>query len=155
MIITKIRLIKYIGIQVNCISVDFNPHGSSNAIKASLLDLIEAMEKAEARPLSSMVSKEEWLRKRGLPPERRGGRRGGGNHDKEHGKASTAASASGGSSKATVPSTVPELPNAYLERDEDLLQLKVALLAKDGECGTALTSKKPQNKVGAHGMVST
>ena len=133
----------------NCISVDFNPHGSSNAIKASLLDLIEAMEKAEARPLSSMVSKEEWLRKRGLPPERRGGRRGGGNHDKEHGKASTAASASDGSSKATVPSTVPELPSAYQVRKVDLEQLKGCLLSSEGG-STALTSTK--KKVGAHGM---
>ena len=55
---------------------------------------------------------------------------------------------------ADVPATVPELPNAYLVRDEDLLQLRAALLAEDGESGMALTSKKQQNKVGAHGMVS-
>ena len=53
-----------------------------------------------------------------------------------------------------VPAMVPELPNAYLVRDEDLLQLRAALLAEDGESGMALTSKKQQNKVGAHGMVS-
>ena len=39
-------------------------------------------------------------------------------------------------------------------RDDDLSQLKAALLAEDGASGTALTSKKQQNKVGAHGMVS-
>ena len=75
---------------------------------------------------------------------------------KEHGATTAAADVTPDSTRplADVPTTVPELPNAYLVRDEDLLQLKVALLAKDGESGTALTSKKPQNKVGAHGMVS-
>ena len=57
---------------------------------------------------------------------------------------------------AEVPSTVPELPGAYLVRDEDLSLLKAALLADDGSNGTALTAMKRQtnNKVGAHGMVS-
>ena len=54
---------------------------------------------------------------------------------------------------ADVPATVPELPNAYLVRDEDLSQLKAALLADSGGSGTALTSKKRQNKVGPLGMV--
>ena len=55
---------------------------------------------------------------------------------------------------ADVPSTVPELPNAYLVRDDDLSQLKAALLTDGGAMSTALTAKKQQNKVGAHGMVS-
>ena len=55
---------------------------------------------------------------------------------------------------ADVPHTVPELPAAYLARNEDLAQLKTALLDKGGSSSTALTSKKRQNKVGAHGMVS-
>ena len=59
---------------------------------------------------------------------------------------------------ADVPATVPELPNAYLVRQEDLTQLKEALLSKEGTGGsTTLTSKEAQKKrykVGAHGMVS-
>ena len=58
-----------------------------------------------------------------------------------------------------VPSTVPELPNAYLVRESDLTQLKAALLTNDGVSGggiisTALTStaRSQQRKVGAHGM---
>ena len=80
---------------------------------------------------------------------------------KEHGSSGdgTATDAPSQQSKidlADIPSTVPELPNAYLVRDEDLSQLKVALLAAGATSGTALTSKKQQqqNKVGAHGMVS-
>ena len=57
-------------------------------------------------------------------------------------------------SLADVPATVPELPSAYLVRDEDLTLLRAALAAEDGASGTTLTSKKQQNKVGAHGMVS-
>ena len=55
---------------------------------------------------------------------------------------------------ADVPSAVPELPNAYLVRDDDLSQLKAALMTDGGATSTALTAKKQQNKVGAHGMVS-
>ena len=54
---------------------------------------------------------------------------------------------------ADVPATVPELPGAYLVRDEDLAQLKAALLTEGSASGTALTSKTQQSKVGAHGMV--
>ena len=54
----------------NCISVDLNPHGSSNSIKASMMDLVEAMEKAEVRPIS--VSLEEWVSSRGLAPQHPG-----------------------------------------------------------------------------------
>lgn len=50
----------------NCISVDFNPHGSSNAINASLMDLVEAMSRATPRAID--VTEEEWLAKRGPPP---------------------------------------------------------------------------------------
>ena len=80
---------------------------------------------------------------------------------KEHGSSSggsdAAAEAEPQSTRilADVPGHVPELPGAYLVRDEDLTQLKAALLMGGSASGTALTSKKQQNKVGAHGMVSS
>ena len=78
---------------------------------------------------------------------------------KEHGSAEAQAQRTAPTSAeavklAPVPSTVPELPSAYLLRDSDLSQLKSALLSKGGANSTALSSKKRQNKVGAHGMVS-
>ena len=79
---------------------------------------------------------------------------------KEHGSSSGGSDASGDAKPqstrifADVPATVPELPGAYLVRDEDLAQLKAALLIEGSASGTSLTSKKQQNKVGAHGMVS-
>ena len=54
-----------------------------------------------------------------------------------------------------MPSTVPELPTAYIIRDGDLSGLKAAVMSKDGGSSTALTSKqqkKQLKKVGAHGM---
>ena len=126
----------------NCISVDLNPHGSSNNITASLMDLKEALDKAAAHSIS--IPKEEWLAKRGNPPTHGPRQRG---RIKEHGKDGGPADASDG--KASVPHTCPELPGAYMVRPSDIEQLKAALLpGKDGS-----TSKK--NKVGAHGMVST
>ena len=118
-----------------------NPHGSSNNITASLMDLKEALDKAAAHSIS--IPKEEWLAKRGNPPTHGPRQRG---RIKEHGKDGGPADASDG--KASVPHTCPELPGAYMVRPSDIEQLKVALLpGKDGS-----TSKK--NKVGAHGMVS-
>ena len=141
----------------NIISTNFNPNASEKILQASLEDLVDAMRKAS--PISPSMSKEEWLEKRknhkrsvDLKTERKvHGASGGGS-----GEGSGSAGSQSPASLAAVPSTVPELPNAYLVRDEDLSQLRAALLAADGDGGssTALTSKKQQNKVGAHGMVS-
>jgi hypothetical protein len=129
----------------NIISTDFNPNASEKVIQASLEDLVDSIRKAS--PIAPSVSKEEWLEKRkAYKPN---------SVKKAHGAsegvvvANTAAEAA---PLADVPHTVPELPAAYIVRNEDLAQLKTALLDKGGSSSTALTSKKRQNKVGAHGM---
>ena len=54
---------------------------------------------------------------------------------------------------ATIPPTVPELPNAYLVRDSDIAALKRTLLSTDGTASsTSLTSKRQKSKTSAHGM---
>ena len=131
----------------NVISTDLNPNGSERQIQASLEDLVDNMRKAKA--MKPSVSMEEWLEKRKHASVAK----------KEHGSAEaqaqrTAPTSADAVKLAPVPSTVPELPSAYLLRDSDLSQLKSALLSKGGANSTALSSKKRQSKVGAHGMVS-
>ena len=137
----------------NIISTAFNPNGSERQIQASLEDLVDAMRKA--KPIAPSMSKEEWLAMRAA---QKSGKSLNAEPKKKHGGSSGVgidANPRQSLVLADVPATVPELPSAYLVRDEDLSQLRAALLAKDGASGTALTSKKQQNKVGAHGMVST
>ena len=136
----------------NIISTDFNPNGSERQIRASLEDLADAMRKAV--PIAPSMNKEEWLMMRASQkPKTSAPKRG-------HGSSSWGSDADGEAKPqftrvfADVPATVPELPGAYLVRDEDLAQLKAALLTDVSASGTSLTSKKQQNKVGAHGMVS-
>ena len=128
-------------------------------MQASLEDLTDAMRKAQ--PIAPSMSKEEWLEKRRT--HKRGADANAGR--KVHGTSGSGAADEGKGaavmlapkSLAKVPKTVPELPNAYLVRQEDLNQLKGALLRKEGTGSTSLTSKEAQkklNKVGAHGMVS-
>ena len=143
----------------NIISTEFNPNGSERQIQASLEDLADAMRKAV--PIAPSMSKEEWLAMRATHNSKTGASK------KEHGSSSGEVAAADAKAQPTrvladVPATVPELPNAYLVRDEDLSQLRAALLTKDGTNSTAITSKtsggkqkRLQNKVGAHGMVST
>ena len=146
----------------NCISIDFNPHGSSNNITAALMDLKEALNNAAAHPIS--IPKEDWLAKRGAPP--RDGRRHG-RQAKQHGSGEGNSGGGAEDQKASVPETVPELPDAFCVRDVDLMQLKSALLSGSGgdgdgdgpSNGTAITSGTRQSlrqsqskKVGAHGM---
>ena len=131
----------------NVISTDLNPNGSERQIQASLEDLVDNMRKAKA--MKPSITKEEWLEKRKHASVAK----------KEHGSSEppaqrTAETAEAAVNLAPVPVTVPELPSAYLVRDSDLSQLKTSLLAEGGANSTALSSKKRQNKVGAHGMVS-
>ena len=109
----------------------------------------------KAVPIAPSMSKEEWLTIRASQkPKTRAPK-------KEHGSSSGGSDAAGEAKPqstrvlADIPATVPELPGAYLVRDEDLAQLKAALLTEGSASGTALTSKTQQNKVGAHGMVSS
>ena len=143
----------------NIISTSFNPNGSERQIQASLEDLADAMRKA--KPIAPSMSKEEWLTMRAAPKSNQNTV-----SKKEHGARDSDQALDAKPlimrALSDVPSSVPELPNAYLVRDEDLSQLKAALLAEDGTNGTATTSKtsggkqkKLQNKVGAHGMVRT
>ena len=133
----------------NIISTDFNPNASEKVLQASLEDLADSMRKA--MPIAPTISKEEWLEKRKMH------KRGSSGAKKEHGQSDAAApgaSTEAAKALAEIPATVPELPNAYLVRQEDIDQLKAALFSKDDSAGATLTSKKPTNKVGAHGMVS-
>jgi hypothetical protein len=101
-----------------------------------------------------------------------GGRRGGAAEDQPQQPRQGAPQQQGATSGkrlADVPTTVPELPSSYLVREEDIGELKAVLLEKPTSNGrgrgstststststsnsTALTSKRRQNKVGAHGM---
>ena len=131
----------------NIVSTDFNPNASEKVIQASLEDLVDSMRKAV--PIDPSVTKEEWLEKRKAFKPSSSARK---PHGASEGAADVKSAATGGATLpskalADVPRTVPELPSAYLVRSEDLSQLKAALLEKRD-------SKKRQNKVGAHGMVS-
>ena len=136
----------------NIISTEFNPNGSERQIQASLEDLADAMRKA--KPIAPSITKVEWLALRAMQKPSSSVAK------KEHGSASGESGTTveqapeSASVMAGVPATVPELPNSYLVRDNDLSQLKEALLGGGGASSTSLTSKKQQNKVGAHGMVS-
>ena len=142
----------------NIISTDFNPNASEKVLQASLEDLADAMRKTV--PIAPSMSKEEWLANRAAQEtsqamvapvkKQHGGFGAGGSSDDATADDPKTQPAR---ALADVPATVPELPSAYLVRDEDLSQLRAALLAEGGASGTALTSKKRQNKVGAHGMV--
>ena len=135
----------------NIISTDFNPNASEKVLQASLEDLVISMQKAV--PIAPSSTKEEWLEKRKANKSTAS--------KKAHGSADAVSSgdatdvSSPAKGLATVPTTVPELPNAYLVRDEDIAQLKGALLGKSASGSTALTSKagaKKSNKVAGHGM---
>ena len=113
----------------NIISTDFNPNGSERQIQASLEDLADAMRKAV--PIAPSVTKEEWLAARASQKAKSSAK-------KEHGSAGNGGDAaevmldSTSADLADGPLTVPELPDSYLVRDEDLNQLKNALLADGG-----------------------
>ena len=138
----------------NIISTDFNPNGSERQIQASLGDLVDSMRKA--LPIAPSMTKEEWLEKRKTHKRSAVATAG----RKAHGSSEAPASALVTNDIAEIPATVPDLPGAYLVRESDLSQLREALLVIEGSA--SLTSKeaqkktkKPQNKVGAHGMVSS
>ena len=59
------------------ISTDFNPNASAHSIRASMLELKEAM--AKAKPLPQTMTREEWIARRGAAP-------GAARKRKEHGK---------------------------------------------------------------------
>lgn len=63
------------------ISTDFNPNASAHSIRASMLELKEAMAKAE--PLPQTMTREEWLTRRAAAP-------GPARIRKEHGKITNA-----------------------------------------------------------------
>ena len=132
----------------NIISTNFDPNSSEKVLQASLEDLVDSMRRAT--PIAPSTTKEEWL-------EKRKNYKSSNSSTKAHGSSYDAVSSTG--KLAVVPKTVPELPNAYLVRAEDIAQLKGELLNKSGVGSTALTSKgsvkkSKSNKVGAHGMVS-
>ena len=130
----------------NCISIEFNPHGSSNNITASLMDLKESLENASAHAIA--IPKEEWLQKRGEAPVHGRHR---GRKQKQHGSGEDSGTSD---QKASVPDTVPELPEAFCVRNEDLVKLKTALLNAGGDGAGSSTTLTSKQKVGALGMVS-
>jgi hypothetical protein len=147
----------------NVISTEFNPNGSERQILASLEDLVDSIRKAV--PIRIKISKEDWLASRATQKARAVATKEHGAREPESVSAAAAGEApleevvSSPAPRADVPASVPELPQAYLVRNEDLAQLKQALLSGGGASNsTALTSQvasgqqKRQNKVGAHGM---
>ena len=111
------------------ISTDFNPNASSAMLGAMMADLKQSIERAV--PLSTLLSKEDWLVKR-ASSRSASARPSAAAH--EHGRVGTGDASSaqpvGAAVGASIPSSVPELPGAYLPRPADLAALKVALLSK-------------------------
>ena len=100
----------------NIISISMNPHGSNNALHASMLDLADAI--SHARPLPPTESKEEWLLKRASAKRVK--------RPSQHGK-DKRSSVNDEDGLCDLPVTVPDLPISYLVRDADLAGLKIAL----------------------------
>ena len=123
------------------ISIDFNPSGSRNALRASLLDIIKAMRTAEPFLFDAAdQTKEEWLTVRGDP--RAPGRPRTALH--EHGK-----SESGGSTLALVPPEVPMLPESAVDRPDLMDALKQQVLQQDASGGAKTTTvTAPPKKTG-------
>ena len=130
------------------ISTVFDPNASHHAIRASMLELKEAM--ACAKPQPQTITKEEWLARReaaGAPPQAR----------QEHGKSHSAQEPPSlsrvGGGLADIPETVPELPAAFLGRPGLLDQLKAVALGDGAHVvNMALTSRKAKSKSTVHGM---
>ena len=102
----------------NIISTEFNPNASEKVLNASLEDLVDSMQKA--KPIAPSMTKEEWLEKR------RSHKQSANTERRVHGSIFTSDAKLGSAVLAEVPSTVPELPSAYLVRPEDLRLLKEA-----------------------------
>ena len=127
----------------NIISTDFNPNASAGMLDAMINDLKQSM--ACAAPQSPGVGKEEWLAQRGTRKAQPVGQR-----LDEHGRGGKGGGppSSSESTRAVIPSTVPDLPGAYLPRSTDLAALKVALLSDQTSSSTA----QAYPKVSAYGM---
>ena len=115
---------------------------------------------AQASAIAPSMSKEEWIARRAATArERKPASR---EAKRVHGKRVVPSGATALPSSemvpavlASIPSSVPELPDSYLVRDKDLSELKAALLAKNGPNSAALTSetrKVKSSRTAAHGM---
>ena len=108
----------------NLISIDFNPSGSRNNLKASLFDVAQTMRIATPSIVDD-EEKSEWLRSRGDPPSAPGKRASLGGSP-----AGRRASVGSGAKKATlalVPFDVPDLPECFEPRDAVVRRLHAAV----------------------------
>jgi hypothetical protein len=142
------------------ISLPFNSSASSNAIHASLLDIVAAMN--IAKPMPQQTERQEWMQSRlagaAKPMETK--------VDHEHGDSSLGGAAPAPapaaapvacapgavSGPAPIPPTVPELPDVMAERPEMLAEMRYFLLGAEGSAGTVALSSEKKTKVSAHGQ---
>jgi hypothetical protein len=134
----------------NMISLPFDSSASSNAIHASLLDIVTAMN--TAKPMAQATGREEWAKRRSAGATKPDT---GPAVVHEHGGSSSGAAPAAPaaiSGPALVPTTVPELPDVMAERPEMLAEMRYFLLGAEGSAGTVALSSEKKSKVSAHGQ---
>jgi hypothetical protein len=152
----------------NIISLPFNSSGSTNAIRASLLDIVAAMN--AVKPIAQATDRQEWMKRRSAAAAKvaevvheHGGSPSGAAAAAAPDPAATAAPAAAPdaaasaaptavSGPALIPPTVPELPNVMAERPEMLGEMRYFLLGGEGSAGTVALSSEKKTKVSAHGQ---
>jgi hypothetical protein len=150
----------------NMISLPFNSSATTNAINASLLDVIAAMN--HAKPMAQQTDRQEWMKNRSESAKKHAAVH-------EHGENSQAAPAAAPaqgiapapaaapagapapapaavSGPAPIPPTVPDMPDVMAERPEMLAEMRYFLLGGEGSAGTVALSSVKKSKVAAHGQ---
>jgi hypothetical protein len=144
----------------NMISIPFDSSASTNAIHASLLDVIAAMN--TAKPMAQPTDRAEWIKSRSVGAVTKDA------VTHEHGDAPSAAVATPAAlapaalapapavpaiaGPAPIPLTVPEQPDVMAERPEMLAEMRYFLLGAEGSAGTVALSSVKKSKVSAHGQ---
>jgi hypothetical protein len=145
------------------ISMPFNSSATSNAISASLSDIVAAMN--TAKPTVPPTDRAAWLRSRGQPQQpataTATARTAVAADDakdsaatqvtREHGQELAAASEA---AEAPIPPTVPDEPEFMAQRPEMLAELRGLLLdgSAVGSAGTVALSSVKRSKVSTHGQ---
>jgi hypothetical protein len=130
----------------NIISVPFNSSSSGNAIKAALLDIVDALQ--DASPLPPPKDLKKWL-------EKRGGTVAATTTVCEHGSAASSkpvvhAADTVSNVLASVPVAVPDLPQVVMGRDVLASNIRESLIGKESSSVAISSTKK--SKVAAHGQ---
>jgi hypothetical protein len=145
------------------ISVPFNSSASANAIQAAVTDIADAIN--GAAPVTITKNKEEWLKQRVVgAPVFKGTQHGDTLPASAPGTADTDTTTTkqaadkpapvvAPAALATVPVTVPELPEIMSERPEIVAEMRSRLLGADGSSsGKVALSSVKKSKLTTHGQ---